>query len=275
MSSIPTLSGITSQMIRTPRLAMHVLSCGPAGGTPVLFIHGNGASATFWEETMLALPRRLAAACAAAGVRRIIHVSALGVGPNAPSNYLRSKTAGEEALRASGLDLTILRPSVIFGAGDRFLNLFASLQALAPLVPLAGASSTYQPVWVEDVASAVVKCLDTPQTIGQVIECAGPKVYTLAELVQLAGRASGHARPVLPLPGFVARLQARLMELAPGEPLMSRDNLDSMKTPNVASGSLPGLASLGIEPAALEAIAPGHLGRQQGTARLERWRAGR
>jgi len=201
--------------------------------------------------------------------------SAIGVGPNAPSNYLRSKTAGEEALRASGVDLTILRPSVIFGAGDRFLNLFASLQALAPLVPLAGASSTYQPVWVEDVASAVVKCLDTPQTIGQVIECAGPKVYTLAELVQLAGRSSGHPRPVLPLPGFVARLQARLMELAPGEPLMSRDNLDSMKTPNVASGSLPGLASLGIEPAALEAIAPGYLGTQQGTARLERWRAGR
>jgi NADH dehydrogenase len=238
----------------------------------VAILHGSAAE---FERVHLALPRRLAAACAAAGVRRIIHVSALGVGPNAPSNYLRSKTAGEEALRASGLDLTILRPSVIFGAGDRFLNLFASLQALAPLVPLAGAASTYQPVWVEDVASAVVKCLDQAQTIGQVIECAGPKVYTLAELVQLAGRASGHARPVLPLPGVVARLQARLMELAPGEPLMSRDNLDSMKTPNVASGSLPGLASLGIEPAALEAIAPGYLGTQQGAARLERWRAGR
>jgi uncharacterized protein YbjT (DUF2867 family) len=238
----------------------------------VAILHGSAAD---FDRVHVALPRRLAAACAAGGVRRIVHVSALGVGPNAPSNYLRSKTAGEAALLASGLDVTILRPSVIFGAGDRFLNLFARLQALAPLVPLAGANSTYQPVWVEDVASAIVKCLDRPHTVGQVIECAGPTVYTLADLVTLAGRASGNARPVLPLPGFLARVQARLMELAPGEPLMSRDNLDSMKTPNVATGSLPGLASLGIEPAALEAVVPGYLGHDQGTARLERWRARR
>jgi len=238
----------------------------------IAILHGSAAD---FERVHVALPRRLAAACARAGVRRVIHVSALGVGPQAPSNYLRSKTAGEQVLRSADLDLTVLRPSVIFGAGDRFLNLFASLQAMAPVVPLAGATSRYQPVWVEDVASALVRCLDRPDTIGQTIECAGPRVCTLAELVQLAGRASGHERPVLALPGFVARLQARLMELAPGQPLMSRDNLDSMKTPNVASGTLPGLTSLGIEPASLEAIVPGYLGTRQGTARLERWRARR
>jgi uncharacterized protein YbjT (DUF2867 family) len=271
LQSLPTVELVEADVHNDAALARCI-----AGSSAVVnlvaILHGSAAA---FEHVHVALPRRLVAVCKAVGVRRIVHVSALGVGPNAPSNYLRSKTAGEDLLRASGLDVTVLRPSVIFGAGDRFLNLFASLQAVAPLMPLAGADSTYQPVWVEDVASAIVKCLDQPQTIGQVIECAGPGVRTLAQLVQLAGQVSGHARPVLPLPGFVARLQARLMELAPGEPLMSRDNLDSMKVPNVAIGTLPGLQSLGIEPAALEAIVPGYLGTQQGTARLERWRARR
>lgn len=271
VQSLPTVQVAEADLHDDAQLARCV-----AGSDAVInlvaILHGSAAE---FDKVHVALPRRLAAACNAAGVRRLIHVSALGVGPNAPSNYLRSKTAGEQALRGAGLDLTILRPSVIFGAGDRFLNLFASLQALAPVIPLAGAQSRYQPVWVEDVASAVVTCLDRPETIGQIIECAGPKVYRLAELVQLAGRASGHPRPVIPLPGFVARVQARLMELAPGEPLMSRDNLDSMKTPNVANGSMPGLASLGIEPASAEAIVPGYLDAQQGTARFERWRAKR
>jgi len=236
----------------------------------VAILHGTPAA---FERVHVALPRRLAAACGAAGVRRLLHVSALGVGPGAPSNYLRSKTEGEALLQAAGLDLTILRPSVIFGAGDRFLNLFARLQAVAPVVPLAGAGARFQPVWVEDVAGALVAALDRPETVGQVFEAAGPQVYTLAELVRLAGRWSGHERPVLPLPDALGRLQAALMALAPGEPLLSADNLDSMRVPNVASGTLPGLAALGIEPAALEAVAPLYLGPRPGRARFGAFRA--
>ncbi len=236
----------------------------------VAILHGSAAE---FERVHVELPRRLAAPWAA--VRRLVHVSALGVGPDAPSNYLRSKTQGEEVLRAAALDLTVLRPSVIFGARDRFLNLFAQMQAFVPVVPLAGANARFQPVWVEDVASAVVRCLENPATIGQTYECAGPQVATLADLVRLAGRLSGHPRPVFALPDAVARAQARLMSMAPGVPLMSPDNLDSMKVPNVASGTLPGLQALGIEPAALEAVAPAYLASGQGLARLDRWRAAR
>ncbi len=235
----------------------------------VAILHG---SARDFERVHVELPRKLAAACRAAGVRRVLHVSALGVGTGAPSLYLRSKTAGEDVLRSAGLDLTVFRPSVIFGAEDRLLNLFAALQGLAPLVPLAGSDARFQPVWVGDVAESIARALDEPASIGQTYECVGPDVLTLSDLVRLAGRWAGHERPQVPLPGFVARLQALAMELAPGEPLMSRDNLLSMQVPNVATGTLPGLQALGIEPAALAAVAPGYLGSGQGPARLERWR---
>ncbi|MFO1271811.1 MAG: complex I NDUFA9 subunit family protein [Rubrivivax sp.] len=238
----------------------------------VAILHG---SAEEFRRVHVELPRRIGAACRAAGVARLVHVSALGVGPGAPSNYLRSKTEGEAVLQAAGLAITILRPSVIFGAEDRFLNLFAQLQALAPLLPLAGRDARFQPVWVEDVARAIAACLDRPESIGRTYEAAGPKVYTLGELVRLAGRWSGHERPQVGLPDFAARLQALAMELMPGGPLMSRDNLDSMRVPNVASGSLPGLADLGIEPAAMEALAPGWLGGRSGCARLDALRARR
>ena len=238
----------------------------------VAILHGSEAA---FERAHVALPRTLARACAAAGVKRVVHISALGVGPNAPSLYLRSKTAGEAVLAAAGLDLTILRPSVIFGEHDRFLNLFATLQAVLPVMPLAGASAKFQPVWVQDVAAAVVACLDDDSTIAKTYELAGPEVFTLQQLVELAGRYAGHARPVIGLPDALGRMQAFAMELLPGEPLMSRDNLASMRVPNVASGTLPGLAQLGIAAATLGSIAPDYLGPGRGVARLDRWRARR
>jgi uncharacterized protein YbjT (DUF2867 family) len=208
----------------------------------VAILHGSEAA---FDRTHVQLPRTLAQACRQAAVRRVVHVSALGVGLQAPSLYLRSKAAGEAVWQQSGLDVTLLRPSVIFGADDRFTNLFASLQRVAPVLPLAGAKAQFQPVWVGDVAQAVITSLARPGTIGQTIECAGPEVLTLAEIVRRSGR--GHARPVLPLPEGLAMLQAAAMEWLPGEPLMSRDNVRSMRVPNVAGGQLPGLASLGIE----------------------------
>jgi len=236
----------------------------------VAVLHGSEAE---FEHVHVRLPQRLAAACGRAGVRRLIHVSALGVAVDAPSRYLRSKARGEAALRAAGLDLTVLRPSIIFGERDRLLNLFASLQSVFPVMPLAGASAQFQPVWVEDVALAIARCLDTPTTVGLTIECAGPRVFTLRELVELAGRWSGSRRPVLALPAFLGRLQALAMELLPGPTLMSRDNIDSMQVANVASGKLPGLESLDIETTPLESVAPRYLGHVFGEARLEAWRA--
>lgn len=234
-------------------------------------LHGSAAD---FERMHAALPRRLAAVCAAAGGgARIVHLSALGADADAPSSYLRSKAAGEAMLQQSGLAFTCLRPSVVFGAGDRFLNLFAGLQSFAPLVPLASAQARFQPVWVEDVADAIIAVLDDPATAGQTFECAGPRVYTLAELVRLAGRWSGHPRWVWPLPAGLAWPMAACMEWLPGAPLLSRDNLLSMEIPNVASGHRPGLEALGIAPTPLEAVGPAMLGGGVEPARLDRWRA--
>lgn len=236
----------------------------------IAVLHGDKKR---FDKVHVELPRRLGAACRAAGVRRLVHVSALGVGPKAPSNYLRSKTAGEAALTEAGLDLTLLRPSLMFGVADRFTNLFAGMQSFLPVVPLAAAQAQFQPVWVEDVAHAIVTALDRRDTIGEVYECVGPTRLTLAEIVRLSGRLAGHERPIMPLPDVVARLQAMLMALLPGDPLMSADNLDSMKVPSVASGIWPGLEALGITPSALEAVASTYLGQTAQAARLIHWRA--
>lgn len=224
----------------------------------VAILHG---SAEDFDRVHVQLPRTLAAACSAAGVQRVVHVSALGVSANAPSAYLRSKAAGEAVwqdwAKTTGGQLTILRPSVIFGAEDRFTNLFVKLQRLFPVLPLAGTGARFQPVWVGDVAQAVVNSLQAGQAAGALIECAGPEVMTLQQIVQRVGAMAGCRRPVLPLPEAAGLLQAALMGLLPGEPMMSRDNVLSMRVPNVASGALPGLASLGIRPAALDTLA-GH-----------------
>ncbi|MFA7605825.1 MAG: complex I NDUFA9 subunit family protein [Rhodocyclaceae bacterium] len=204
------------------------------------------------------LPRQLVAACREAGVRRLIHVSALGADANGPSEYQRSKAAGETEIRAAGeaLDWTILRPSVVFGREDNFLNLFAGLTRLFPVLPLAGAGTRFQPVYVEDVAEVVWRSLNDTAAIGQTWELAGPQVYTLRELVSYVSELTGKRRPILPLSDGLAMLQARLMELAP-KPLMSRDNVRSMQADNVASGTpLP----FGLAPTPLEAVAPGYIG---------------
>lgn len=206
------------------------------------------------------LPKRLVGACADEGVHRFIHVSALGADQNAPSMYLRSKAAGEAAaLSQPSVATTIFRPSVVFGEQDHFLNLFASVQKRLPVMPLACPDAKFQPVYVEDVARALVQALDDRRTAGKVIELAGPKVYTLRELVELAGRYAGHPRPVIDLPDGMGRMQAWMMEHLPGRILLSRDNLDSMKIDNVASQ--PPYPGLQLTP--LEAVAPRYLSRHR------------
>lgn len=239
----------------------------------VALLHGNEKR---FEQVHVQLPGKIASAMKKAGVQRLVHVSALGADPQGPSMYQRSKARGETVLHNAGLQLTILRPSVIFGAEDKFLNLFADLQAVAPFMPLAGSGTRFQPVWVADVARAVAVCLQKPDTIGQTYELCGPDVLTLGELVKKAGQWAGvnhgRGRPVVGLPMWVGWLQAAAMELAPGEPLMSRDNLASMKVDNVATGQLPGLAALGIQAASAAGVAPGYLGHRGPRSRLNTWR---
>ncbi|MGA8516049.1 MAG: complex I NDUFA9 subunit family protein [Burkholderiaceae bacterium] len=242
----------------------------------VAVLHGSEAR---FEQVHVQLPRRIAAACQAAGVRRVVHISALGAALDAPSRYLRSKARGEAALANSGLSLAMLRPSVVFGAEDKLLNVFAALQKLAPIVPLAGADTQFQPVWVEDLAQAVVTlatdssysnnsslrpgdkdiAAKTPLNTS-IVEACGPQVLTLRDLFAIAGQCVGARRPILPLPMPLARLQAWVMEHLPGEPLMSRDNLDSMQSPSIATGHYPGLGAVGISPSSIYAIAPTYLG---------------
>jgi len=241
----------------------------------VAVLHGSEER---FENVHVDLPGKIASAMKKAGVQRLVHVSALGADPQGPSMYQRSKARGETVLHNAGLDLTILRPSVIFGAEDKFLNLFADLQSVAPFMPLAGSGTRFQPVWVADVARAVAVCLQKPDTIGQTFELCGPDVLTLGELVKRAGQWAGvnqgRGRPVIGLPMWVGWLQAAAMELAPGEPLMSRDNLASMQVDNVATGQLPGLQALGIVAASAAGVAPTYLGHRGPRSKLNRWRAG-
>lgn len=223
------------------------------------------------------LPKRLVAACVGAGVPRYLHMSALGAARDAPSMYLRSKFDGELAAMSSpALAATIFRPSVVFGPEDKFLNLFASMQKILPVMPLGGFDTRFQPVFVEDVAQAFVNALLDPASAGKMYELAGPDIYTLGQIVALAGKYCGHPRPIIKLPAPLARLQALLLEWAPGGPLMSRDNLDSMQVDNVITPTSNALTleDLGIRPSSLAAVAPRYIGSAgRGRARFDDFRS--
>ncbi len=194
-------------------------------------------------------------ACRAAGARRLLHMSALGADPQGPSEYLRSKGIGERAaLAAEDLAVTVFQPSVIFGPEDSFLNLFARLARFLPVLALACPEARFQPVYVGDVAQAFVDALDAHETHGRRYTLCGPRQYTLRELVQTVCRITGRRRLVIGLGDRLSYAQARLMELLPVK-LMTRDNYYSMRVPSVCDGAFP----FGIEPAALEAVAPAWL----------------
>jgi uncharacterized protein YbjT (DUF2867 family) len=240
----------------------------------IAILHGTEAA---FHKAHVQLPQVIAQACHASGLTRLIHISALGASLDGPSLYQRSKAQGEAVLKQAGLNLSILQPSVIFGTDDKFLNLFAQLQQVAPVVPLAGAATRFQAVWVEDVASAVATCVMDARTIGQTYEICGPDIWTLKELVQKAGQwagvRGGKGRWVFGIPHALAWLQAFLMELAPGQPLMSRDNLRSMLVDNIVSGKALGLIDLGIQASSVNSIAPGYLGHQGACTKLDVFRA--
>lgn len=192
-------------------------------------------------------------------VRRLLHMSSLGAGADAPSQYLRSKGEAEAQVRAAAatLDATVFRPSVIFGPRDTLTNRFARLLRLSHgVMPLARPKARFAPVYVEDVVDCMVRALDQSATIGKTYELCGPDVMTLADLVRSTAAAAQLPCHLIPLPNVLARLQAAVMNLIPGKPF-SIDNYKSLTIDSVCTQN--GCAALGVQPARMEAVIPGYL----------------
>jgi NADH dehydrogenase len=206
-------------------------------------------------------PARMARVAREAGVERLVHISAIGADPRSPSAYARTKAAGEVAVRDAFPTATILRPSVVFGPEDQFFNRFAAMAMISPVVPVIGGGQTrFQPVYVGDVADAVLKCLEDPATAGRTYELGGPKVYSFRALIELLLNEIRRKRILADLPFGVAGFQARMMSILPNPPL-TPDQVELLKRDNIVSSGALTLATLGIQPTAVEGILPTYLDR--------------
>ena len=204
--------------------------------------------------------KTVAQEAAAAGVARLVLVSGIGADPQSRSPYIRARGRGELVVRQAFPSATIVRPSAMFGPGDALFGTLAGIVRLLPVVPLIdGGRTRLQPAYVEDVAEAIVRMLADPGTSGMTYELAGPRVYTLRELVSFALRLIDKRRLLVPVPFAVAELQARLFEFLPSPPLTT-GQVDLLRTDNVASGDLPGFRDLDIRPKAVEHIVPTYIG---------------
>jgi uncharacterized protein YbjT (DUF2867 family) len=232
-------------------------------------LHEGSAGRGTFQQVHVELPRKIAQACAAHGIRRVLHMSALNADAQAQSAYLRSKAQGEAQLRKDALALTVFRPSVIFGPEDNFLNQFAALLRRLPVLALACGDSKLQPVYVEDVARAFVSSLENSETVGQAYALCGPTVYTLQQLVQYVGELQQRRRWIFTLGKRASYYQAWLLEKLPGK-LMTRDDYHALLGNSVCDGAFP--AVFGFQPTALEGVAPQYLGPQAMISSYDAWR---
>lgn len=222
----------------------------------ILFEKGKSTFTRLHTE----LPRSIAKACAAEKISRLVHLSALGC-EETESKYGKSKLNGELALHENFAKATILRPSVVFGPEDNFFNMFARLSTLLPFLPLIGGGETkFQPVFVGDVADAVMQAIARPESEGQVYELGGPEIVTFRQIYERLFAQTGRARLLVPLPWGVAKIQGCVMGLLPKPPLTA-DQVESLKTDNVLAANAKTLADLGITPTALDIILPTYLAR--------------
>jgi uncharacterized protein YbjT (DUF2867 family) len=222
-------------------------------------LHESG-SQTF-ERVHHTGPARLARLAREAEVGRFVHISAIGADSRSPSAYARTKAAGEQAVRDAFPTVTILRPSIVFGPEDQFFNRFATMATISPVLPLIGRGETrFQPVYVGDVADAVIKCLEDPATAGRTYELGGPKIYTFREVLDLLMNEIGRKRWFIDVPFGIARVQAKLMSILPNPPL-TPDQVELLKRDNVVSSGAMTLGTLGIAPIPVEAILPTYLDR--------------
>jgi uncharacterized protein YbjT (DUF2867 family) len=204
---------------------------------------------------------RLATLARETGTERFIQVSAIGADPRSSSAYARSKAAGEQAVRDAFPTATVLRPSIVIGPEDQFFNRLAGMAMISPVMPLIGGGETrLQPVYVGDVADAIVHCIDDPATAGRSYELGGPKVYTMRELIELLLEAIRRKRILIDLPFALAALQARVLSLLPN-PLLTPDQVEMLKYDNVVASGALGFEALGLVPTGVEAILPSYLAR--------------
>ena len=205
-------------------------------------------------------PARIGRLAKAAGVERVVHISAIGADAASESAYARSKAAGETGLLAAFPEATILRPSIVFGEGDAFFNRFAQIGSILPFMPVICGETRFQPVHVGDVADAVMAALADPATMGKTYELGGPRAWSFRELLAFIVKETGRRRPLVNIPLGIARIQAKFAELLPNPPL-TQDQLILLQRDNVVTAGALTLADLGIKPAAVEALVPGYLAR--------------
>lgn len=239
-------------------------------------LNESGFGGKGFERVHVELPRRVMAAMQELGIYRYLHMSALGAShplEKLSSYYLRSRHQAEALIREAateGLQATIYQPSVIFGKGDSFINRFAGILKMVPILPLACANSRFQPVWVGDVCEVFARTLDTPESIGKTYELGGSEIVTLKQVVRYCCEVMNIKRLIMPLPGPLSWLQGKVMDLVPGKPFSS-DNYQSLQLNSVVErNALPGL---GVTPRSLRETVPHYLGIGAKRQRIQRWQA--
>jgi uncharacterized protein YbjT (DUF2867 family) len=230
----------------------------------------NESGRDTFDRVHVELPRKVIAACHNARVHRLLHMSALGASADAPSRYLKTKAAAEAMVAASGLKWTMFRPSVIFGREDNFLNMFARLARMMPVVALASPKARFQPVYVSDVAHCFVRSINDEITFAARYDLCGPKVYTLQELVAYVGEVTGALRPIFALGPGLSSVMATVLGHLPGK-VLTRDNLASMRKDNVCDCPFP--AVFGLTPSSIESVAPSYLSPAGRRSPFDRYRA--
>lgn len=230
-------------------------------------LHGD------FEAVHVAFPTMVAKSCARRRQDiRLLHMSAINADANGPSEYLRSRGRGEDSVKRiaadTGLAVTIFRPSVVFGEGDNFLNMFAKLVAVFPVMPLGSPDATFQVVWVADVVRAFTLAIDMPETIGNTYPLVGPDVYTLRELIEFVIKLTGAKCMVIGLGSTLTNLQAMVFGLLPGK-LITPDNVASMTLPNTSHEPFPAIFGA---PSAMGAVVSTYMKTPQGRGRYPRFR---
>jgi len=220
-----------------------------SGSATFMAVHRDGAE-------------RIARLAAANGVGRMVHISAIGADVNSPSKYGVSKARGEQAVLAAFPTATILRPSLVFGPEDQFFNRFGEIARLSPIMPVICGETKMQPVYVGDVADAVMAALTTQAAMGRTYELGGPRVWTFREILSFILKQTRRNRRLVDIPIGVARLQASIMQYVPGKPL-TPDQLLMLQRDNVVSDGAPGLPDLGIAPTPVELVVPAYISRFQ------------
>ena len=233
-------------------------------------LHESGSSS--FEKMHHQLPRRVAQMCQELDIPRLMHMSALQATKYAPSQYLKSKAAGEAAVNefSEKLNITIFKPSVIFGRDDSFINMFADLVKFLPVIALAKPCAKFQPIWVEDVAQCYVNALENTATYGKSYELGGPEIFTLKALVQKVMTLLGKQRPIIGLNDKFSMLQGFMLELLPVK-LLTRDNIRSMQVDNIIAS--PIADELSVTPASLDVVVPEYLLNQGPRAAYDGFRS--